>query len=80
MKLLAAITVLGMFACAPPERPPVPSVLPSLDVLHDQAHELAGELRRARRIRAAENAVLLARSRRERDAAARALLVLRRSP
>ncbi len=42
--------------------------------------ELAGEVERARRIRAAENEVLLARTKRDRDRAARELLVAKRSP
>ncbi len=75
--------------CAPATRLPVspPELLQHLEILEARALalksrnlELAGEVERARRIREAENAVLLARSRRERDAAARALLVAKRSP
>jgi hypothetical protein len=51
-----------------------------LEVLEARVERLAGEVERARRIRAAENEVLLARTKRDRDRAARELLIARRSP
>lgn len=76
----AAFAVLGMLACGPPERPPVPDVAGELGRQAARVDDLAAEVERARRIRAAENEVLLARTRRDRERAARALVVARRSP
>lgn len=89
--VLIAFAVLAMLACAPPARPPtcpctpaarlpVPDLERRLEVLDARVNTLAGEVERARRIRAAENEVLLARTKRDRDRAARELLVAKRSP
>jgi hypothetical protein len=87
------LAVLALLSCGSPPPRPCLCRLPlderrlqmrdleqHLEVLEARVERLAGEVERARRIREAENAVLLARSRRDRDAAARALVVARRSP
>ncbi len=94
--IVVVLALLALLACSPPPRPCTCSMtirLPiiqrplrmreleqHLEVLEARVERLAGEVERARRLREAENAMLLARSRRDRDTAARALLVAKRSP
>jgi hypothetical protein len=75
-----ALALALLLACARPERTPIPEVATELDRQAERVDELAAEVLQARRIRAAENEVLLARTARQRDRAARALVVARRGP
>jgi len=75
-----AAALLFLAACVQPRPEPVPDLAKEVALQVARVDRLAWEVEKAREIRAAENEVLMARTRKDRERAMRALMVARRMP
>ena len=74
------LPLLALAACVQPRPEPVPDVAKKVALEAKRVDRLAWEVEKAREIRAAENEVLMARTRKDRERAMRMLVMARRTP